>query len=123
MFIIRWIVGRVILVLNFIFSPSSPKLSTEQQAELDQKLAHLSLYQLPACPFCVKVRRAMKRNGFNIELRNINQQLAYQDELIKFGGKRKVPCLRIANKEGTDTWLYESSDIVEYLTQFAETKS
>lgn len=119
MFIIRWIVGRIILVLNFIFSPSSPKLTTEQQAALDEQLASLSLYQLPACPFCVKVRRAMKRNGFNIELKNINQQANYQDELIKFGGKRKVPCLRIANEDGSDTWMYESSDIVNYLAQFS----
>ncbi|XQW85729.1 glutaredoxin family protein [Thalassotalea piscium] len=119
MFIIRWIIGRIILGLNFIFSPSSPKLSQEQQAVLDKQLAPLSLYQLPACPFCVKVRRAMKRNGFNIPLKNINQQAVYQDELIEFGGKRKVPCLRIANEDGADTWLYESSDIVDYLEQFA----
>lgn len=119
MFIIRWIIGRIILVLNFIFSPSSPKLTKDQQEKLDQKLVNFSLYQLPACPFCVKVRRAMKRNGFKIELRNINQQTVYQDELIKFGGKRKVPCLRIANEDGTDTWMYESSDIVGYLEQFS----
>ncbi|GHE92241.1 glutaredoxin family protein [Thalassotalea profundi] len=119
MFIIRWIIGRIILVLNFIFSPSSPKLTKAQQSALDEQLNHLSLYQLPACPFCVKVRRAMKRNGFNIELKNINQQSNYQDELIKYGGKRKVPCLRIANADGTDTWMYESSDIVAYLEQFS----
>ena len=119
MFLIRWIVGRIILALNFIFSPSSPKLTKAQQNALDQKLSHLSLYQLPACPFCVKVRRAMKRNSFNIELKNINQQANYQDELIEFGGKRKVPCLRIANEDGTDTWMYESSDIVNYLAQFS----
>lgn len=119
MFVIRWIIGRIILVLNFIFSPSSPKLTKEQQTQLDLQLASFSLYQLPACPFCVKVRRAMKRNGFNIELRNINQQAVYQDELIKFGGKRKVPCLRIASEDGSDTWLYESSDIVNYLEKFS----
>ena len=119
MFVIRWIVGRIILVLNFIFSPSSPKLTQAQQEKLNSDLAHFSLYQLPACPFCVKVRRAMKRNGFNIELRNINQQAIHQDELIEFGGKRKVPCLRIASAEGKDTWLYESSDIVNYLEKYA----
>ncbi|MGB1199012.1 MAG: glutaredoxin family protein [Thalassotalea sp.] len=119
MFIIRWIIGRIILVLNFIFSPSSPKLTPAQKEKLTADLAHLSLYQLPACPFCVKVRRAMKRNGFVVDLKNINQQAIYQDELIAQGGKRKVPCLRIANENGEDKWLYESSDIVEYLTQFS----
>ncbi len=82
MFIIRWIVGLIILVLNFIFSPSSPKLTTEQQAALDEQLASLSLYQLPACPFCVKVRRAMKRNGFNIELKDYLCDSVFEDESI-----------------------------------------
>ncbi len=119
MFIIRWLLGRIILLLNFIFSPKSPKRATELQAEIDQKTSHLHLYQLPACPFCVKVRRTMKREGLNIGLRNINAKNEYQQELINEGGKRKVPCLRIAKDNEPVEWLYESNDIVDYLKQFA----
>jgi glutaredoxin len=119
MFIIRWVVGRIILLLNFVFSPRSPKRATELQAEIDAKTQNLSLYQLPACPFCVKVRRAMKREGLNIDLRNINKNESYNEELVREGGKRKVPCLKITDENQKVTWLYESSDVVNYLQQFA----
>jgi glutaredoxin len=119
MFIVRWVIGRIILLLNFIFSPSGPKRTAELQAEIDTSTKHLSLYQLPACPFCVKVRRAIKRDGLNIELRNINQNENYREELIREGGKRTVPCLKITDENEKVTWLYESKDVVNYLQQFA----
>jgi len=63
----------------------------------------------------VKVRRDMKRNGLNIDLRNINKQPEYKDELIREGGKRTVPCLKITAKDDKTTWLYESKEIIQYL--------
>jgi glutaredoxin len=118
MFIIRWVLGRIILFFDFIFSPSKPKRAAELQAEIDASTDHLSLYQLPACPFCVKVRREMKRGGLNIALKNINQDQAFNDELIAKGGKRKVPCLRIVDEKQEVSWLYESSAINQYIQQF-----
>lgn len=115
MFIIRWLLGRIILTLNFIFSPSSPKLTDEQVKILAEKTALLSLYQLPSCPFCVKVRRAMKRQGIQLPLRNINQG-NYREELINQGGKRTVPCLRIEHEDKDPQWLYESKEIIKYLS-------
>jgi glutaredoxin len=120
MSLIRWPIGRLILLLNFIFSPSSPKRTVEAQREIDAKTQNLSLYQLPSCPFCVKVRRAMKREGLNIELRNINQNNGYREELIREGGKRTVPCLRIENPDGQVQWLYESKDVVAHLQQLVK---
>lgn len=114
---IRWFIGRFILLFDFIFSPRSPKRSVEKQTEINESVSHLSLYQLPACPFCVKVRRSMKRNGLSVELKNINQNEALREELIEKGGKRTVPCLKI-EANGESTWLYESSDIIKYLEQF-----
>jgi glutathione S-transferase len=61
------------------------------------------------------VRRAMKRGGLNIELRNINKNDDHQQELINQGGKRKVPCLKITDSDQKVTWMYESDDIVNYL--------
>jgi len=119
MFIIRWVLGRIILFFDFVFSPSKPKRDVKVQAEIDSDTAHLNLYQLPACPFCVKVRRSLKRDGLNINLRNINQNENYREELIREGGKRTVPCLRIEKKNEPVRWLYESSSIVDYLQQFA----
>jgi glutaredoxin len=120
MSLIRWPIGRLILLLNFIFSPKSPKRTVEEQKAFDAKTQNLSLYQLPSCPFCVKVRRTMKREGLNIELRNINQKNDYREELIREGGKRTVPCLRIEQTDGQVKWLYESKDVVAHLQQLAK---
>jgi glutaredoxin len=120
MSLIRWPIGRLILLLNFIFSPKSPSRTVEEQQKIDDKTRSLSLYQLPSCPFCVKVRRAMKREGVNIELRNINQQNDYREELIKEGGKRTVPCLRIEQADGQVKWLYESGDVVAHIQQLVK---
>lgn len=121
MFVVRWIIGRIILFFNFVFSPKSPKLSSQEKNKLDEIAKPLSLYQMPACPFCVKVRRAMKRQGFNIELRDINKSEELKQELINEGGKRTVPCLRIEKDDNSVEWLYESSDIVSYLQNLAAT--
>ncbi len=120
MSLIRWPIGRFILLINFIFSPKSPKRTVEEQAKVDAKTNRLSLYQLPACPFCVKVRRTIKREGLIIELRNINQKNNYKEELINQGGKRVVPCLRIENENGEVQWLYDSNEVIVHLQQLVK---
>ncbi|OKY24801.1 MULTISPECIES: glutaredoxin family protein [Thalassotalea] len=116
MFILRWVIGRIILFFDFVFSPRSPKLTSAQKADIAQATENMSLYQLPACPFCVKVRRAMKRNGIALPLQNINKSDEANQALIEQGGKRKVPCLRIEHDNNSVEWLYESNDIINYLT-------
>ncbi len=120
MSLIRWPIGRLILLINFVFSPSSPKRTQVEQKKVDAKTKGLSLYQLPSCPFCIKVRRTMKREGLAIELRNINKKNNFREELIREGGKRSVPCLRIEEPDGKIQWLYESNDIVAYLQQLVK---
>lgn len=111
---IRWFLGRVILLLNFIFSPRGVKRSPDAQQAVNQKAEGLALYQFEACPFCVKVRRSMKRQSVNFELRDAKNNQQHRSELEAGGGKIKVPCLRI-EKHGQVEWMYESSDIVSYL--------
>lgn len=118
MSVLRWLVGRIILLLNFVFSPRSPKRDVTLQAKIDVSTANLTLYQLPACPFCVKVRRAIKREGLNIKLCNINEDEKFRQELTTEGGKHKVPCLKIVSAGEPTKWLYESKDIVLYLQRF-----
>ena len=111
--IIRWLLGRLILTLNFIFAPKKRQRTEDQQQKVDQETQSLQLYQFQACPFCVKVRRAMRRNALNIQLVDA-KQTDNQQQLAEQGGKVKVPCLRI--EEGNKvTWMYESSDIIAYL--------
>ncbi len=111
---IRWILGKIILLLNAVFSPRGVKRSAEAQKSVDDKAKNYALYQFEACPFCVKVRRAMKRQSVNIELRDAKNDPEHREALEQGGGRVKVPCLRI-EKDGGTQWLYESSDIVAYI--------
>jgi len=117
MVVIRWILGRIILLLDFIFTPRGVKRSAPQQAIADEQCLSLALYQFAACPFCVKVRRQMKRLSLNIELRDVKNNAQFNTELTEQGGRHKVPCLRITKANCSVQWLYESSDINAYLTQ------
>lgn len=112
---IRWILGRLILLFDWIFTPKSVKRDAELQARIDQQMSGLALYQYPACPFCVKVRRAIKRNNLTIKLVNAKTCETSKKELEAGGGKLKVPCMRIEDPSGNITWMYESSDIIRYL--------
>jgi len=111
---IRWIVGKIILLLDAIFSPRGIKRSAEEQQRINEKAKQYTLYQFEACPFCVKVRREMKRQSVNIKLYDAKNNPTHRTELAQGGGRIKVPCLRI-EKDGDTRWLYESSDIIAYI--------
>lgn len=115
MAIIRWILGSLILTLNWLFTPRSVKRSANAQATIDEQTAKLALYHYRACPFCVKVRRAMKRQSLNIVTRDVKRSEAAKEQLLSGGGNLKVPCLRIEGEEGGVEWMYESADIINYL--------
>ena len=117
MAIIRWVLGRIILLVDFLYRPAGVKRSAQEQAELDQQTSSLALYQYAACPFCVKVRWEMKRQSLNVETRDAKRNSQFAEELVAGGGALKVPCLRIEEDNGEVTWMYESSDILAYLDQ------
>lgn len=81
-----------------------------------KKLENLQLYHFNTCPFCIRVRMAMKLMGVSVESKNIHSNSKYKDELVTGGGKQQVPCLRIEENENV-RWLYESDDIIKYLKQ------
>lgn len=115
--IIRWLLGRVILLGELLFSPRFARRSAEAQAALDLQTRDLVLYQFLACPFCVKVRFALNRLGLRIETRDARRVPGYREELLSGGGRIKVPCLRIREADGAVRWLYESTQIISYLEQ------
>lgn len=112
--IIRWILGKAILLLDRLFSPKAITRPSEDQSRVNAKLTNLSLYQYEACPFCVKVRRFLRSSAIEVPLRDAKADPA-RSELLQGGGKLQVPCLRIEEKGGGVRWLYESSDIIAYL--------
>lgn len=115
--IIRTILGIIILGLDKLFTPKSLQRSAEGQKKIEAELAPFVLYEFHACPFCVRVRRAMKRLNIKIQLRDAAKMEAFKKELVEGGGKYQVPCLRIPEGNGNFRWLYESKDIVAYLKE------
>ena len=115
MALIRFILGKLILFFNWLFSPRKTRRDPDVQAAIDAQTSSLVLYQYEACPFCVKVRRAMKRHALQIETRDVKRSDTAREELLAGGGNLKVPCLRIEDGDRGYRWMYESSDIVHYL--------
>lgn len=115
MSIIRWLLRWVILFVDRITTPKSPDHPAEIQLALDEQTRKLALYEFEACPFCVKTRRAAKRLGLKIETRDAKNTEKWHNELIQEGGKYQVPCLKITDADDSATWLYESSDVIQYL--------
>lgn len=105
--------GMVIVFISWLTNPKPIKRAAAEQANVQAKAAGLALYQRYACPFCVKVRRAIHKLNVGIEIRDI-KNTAYRDELIAQGGRVMVPCLRI-EEGGEVKWLYESKDIIQFL--------
>lgn len=119
---IRWILGKIILGLDKLTAPAPMIRSVEEQKKLDEATAQLKLYQFHACPFCVKVRREIRRLNLKIELVDALKDKAAEERLINEGGKRQVPCLYIVNEDQSVTWLYESSAIMIYLQALAKSE-
>jgi glutaredoxin len=115
MAIIRWLLGSLILMCNWVFTPKSIKRNAQLQAKINEQTEQLTLYQYKACPFCVKVRRAMKRHSLNIETRDAKRSDSAKDELLAGGGQLKVPCLKVSKDSEPAQWIYESGDIIGYL--------
>jgi len=79
------------------------------------KAPNLALYHFESCPYCERVRGASRRLGLEIELRDIQTEPRYREELVTATGRQMVPCLRIEQVGGAPRWMHESQDIIRYL--------
>jgi glutaredoxin len=132
--IIRFILGRLILLINWITLPKPVVRSQPQQDQLDHVTQHLTVYEMLACPFCVKVRREIHRQGLKITTVDVKQSADEMDRLVNEGGKFQVPCLRVDTSSDTISpstvsiqpsstssdkekvqWIYESDEIIEHI--------
>ncbi len=76
-------------------------------------MAELELFYKGECPFSKKVLAFMEEEGITeVELKEINEDLAAKDRLKEVGGKIQVPCLLIDGEP-----LYESDDIIDWLRE------
>lgn len=113
--IIRLVLGSIIAFFDLITRGAKLKRSTEAQQLVEQEIKNLAIYQFKLCPFCIKTRRALHKLNLPIELFDAKNDPESRNDLLNQGGKIKVPCLRISDKNG-DKWVYESSDIISYLS-------
>ena len=114
---VRWVLGQIIIFIDWITRPKPVQRPAEQQAEIDRQTQNMALYQFQQCPFCVKTRRQIHRLALDIEKRDARNDPKWNQELIEQGGKYQVPCLKIVDEDGKAEWLYESSEINQYLEQ------
>ena len=112
--------GSIIVFIDWVTRPAKMERSPEQQQLVESQLKEMKLYDLYACPFCIKTRRALRRLNLPMETRSVSHQSPYRGELESGGGRIQVPCLRL-QQGGSDVWMYESSDIIQYLeAQFGQ---
>jgi glutaredoxin len=121
-FVIRYIfravhytIGPPLLLWERLATPSGMWRPAEVQQQVDASTRSLVLYQFLMCPFCVSVRRAIKRLSLNIETRDALRDMTSRSQLLQGGGQVQVPCLRITDAQGNVTWMYESRAIIRYL--------
>jgi glutathione S-transferase len=72
------------------------------------------LYYSNYCYFCQKVLTFLNGRTHQISLLSTSDH-AHRSSLMAGGGKTQVPCLRITDSDGKDSWLYESDDILAYI--------
>ena len=71
------------------------------------------------CPFCRRVRIFAEHSGIEVPLRDTMRDMTAFRELLAGGEPATVPCLKITKTDGETTWLYESNDIIAYLSRVA----
>lgn len=73
------------------------------------------LYMFPMCPYCIRVMNFAKNNNIELELRDIQKNNIFRQELIEISGITQVPYLMDEKK-----WISmpESADIIDYLKKY-----
>lgn len=73
----------------------------------------INLYYLTTCPYCKKVIAFLDEKKIEYKLLDINEEENF-NKLLKTGKKRQVPFIVDTN---TGIVMYESNDIIKYLTK------
>ena len=119
---VRVVLGPFVLLGDRLIRPEGIVRPPAEQQAIDARTQHLALYHFPTCPFCLKTRRTIRRLSLKIETCDAKNEPAHRAALIAGGGKPQVPCLRITDANGEQTWLYDSNAVIAYLDrEFGDT--
>lgn len=113
---VRLLLGSIIAALDWITRGRKLKRKTDAQSQIENEIKKLTIYQFKLCPFCIKTRRTLHKLNLPIRLLDAKNDLEARKYLLEHGGRIKVPCLRIENRDEV-TWMFESNEIIKYLTQ------
>ena len=116
--VVRKILGSVLIVADKLTTPKPIMRDITQQQKLDGITAKFTLYNYEGCPFCIKVRRVIKKLALKIDIVDATDA-TYRQTLLEEGGKVQVPCLCIKKDDGSLEWMYESDIIINYLEGIA----
>lgn len=78
-------------------------------------VAKLEYFYFDACPFCQMVDRTINELKIEVNYRNILEDEANLERLVKDTGRRTVPCLYVDNKP-----MHESAQIIYWLKENAD---
>lgn len=73
----------------------------------------LELYVSQYCPYCKKVMKYLDENNIEYKMLDVGDSANF-NKLVKLGGKDQVPFL---NDTDNDVLMYESSDIIDYISK------
>ena len=74
----------------------------------------LVLYKFDACPYCVRVCRALDAIGLEIAMEDTRTDPEVRQRLYSITGRTQVPCLFV-----DDVPFFESADIIDWLNAYA----
>ncbi|AFZ73623.1 glutathione S-transferase N-terminal domain-containing protein [Natronobacterium gregoryi] len=78
-------------------------------------MADITLYDLPGCPFCAKVRTKLEELDLEYDVIEVPRSHADRTDVEDVSGQTGVPVIT-DETQGVEG-LYESDDIVEYLEE------
>ncbi|MFC4245533.1 glutaredoxin family protein [Natribaculum luteum] len=78
-------------------------------------MSAITLYDLPGCPFCMKVRRKLDELDLEYDVVEVPRVHAERTEVKEVSGQTGVPVI-VDEDHGVDG-MPESSDIVDYLEE------
>ena len=77
-------------------------------------MTKITLYQLPTCPYCAKVRNFLEEKGADFEIVNVapDREDQQRKELFEKSGVPTVPVIEIDG-----TFIGESDEIIKHLSE------
>jgi len=76
-------------------------------------MSDITLYELPGCPYCAKVRRKLDELGLEYDIEEVPSSHAQRTDVEEISGQTAVPV--IVDEEHDIEGMNESDDIVAYL--------